>query len=81
LKAICELPEAEQELSGKHKPTVLKAIMHAVDIGNPTRKFEIAIKWAKDIVKEFFHQGDCELKEGLEISMLCDRHTVNFASS
>lgn len=31
------------------------------------------------IVKEFFHQGDRERTMGLDISMLCDRNTNNFA--
>ena len=55
LKIICELPEEERKLDEVNKPNVLKAVMHAVDIGNPTRKFEIAVKWAKEIVKEFFN--------------------------
>jgi cAMP-specific phosphodiesterase 4 len=28
--------------------------VHAADIGNPTRPFDIAKKWAEQIVKEFF---------------------------
>ncbi len=55
--------------------------MHAADLGNPTRKFEVAKKWAELIVKEFFMQGDRERALSLEISMLCDRHTTNFAKS
>ena len=54
LKTLCELPEEDRKLDEKNKPSILKAVMHAVDIGNPTRKFEIATKWSKEIVKEFF---------------------------
>jgi len=32
-------------------------------------------------VKEFFYQGDKERELGYDISMLFDRHTVNFANS
>jgi hypothetical protein len=56
-------------------------LVHAADIGNQTRPFEIAQKWAENVVKEFFDQGDKEKAQGLEISMLCDRHTTNFAKS
>lgn len=59
----------------------MKALVHASDIGNPTRPFDIARKWAENIVSEFFDQGDRERAQGLEISMMCDRHTTNFAKS
>ena len=59
----------------------MKAMVHAADIGNPTRTFDIAFKWARQIVREFYHQGDKERALGFDISMLCDRHTVNFAGS
>ena len=60
---------------------ILKGLVHAADIGNPTRPFDIAMKWAENIVSEFFDQGDKERCHGFEISMLCDRHTTNFAKS
>lgn len=81
LKAISELPENERALDSKNKSLVLKAMVHAADIGNPTRTFDISFKWARQIVREFYHQGDKERALGYEISMLCDRHTVNFAGS
>ena len=81
MKAIVELGESDRKLDQDNKPNILKAIVHATDIGNPTRKFDIAMPWAKCIVKEFFDQGDRERQMGLEISMLCDRNTVNFAKS
>lgn len=80
LTAISQLPEAERELNGKNKAILVKAIVHAMDVGNPTRKFDIALEWARRIVKEFFYQGDRERSLGYEISMLCDRHSSNFAS-
>ena len=59
----------------------MKALVHAADIGNPTKPFEIAKKWAENVVMEFFDQGDKERAQGFEISMLCDRYTTNFAKS
>ena len=81
IKGVAESPEDKQELSGKNKGLILKALVHAADIANPTRPFDIAKKWSIQIVKEFFNQGDKESALGLEISMLCDRHTTNFAKS
>ena len=60
---------------------MLKALVHASDINNVSRPFDIAKDWAERTVKEFFNQGDKERALGLEISMLCDRHTTNFAKS
>jgi len=48
-------------------------MVHAVDIGNPARKFEIAKLWAQKIVTEFFEQGDKEKAMGYEVSFGCDR--------
>ena len=58
---------------------MLKALVHAADVSNPTRPFDISKLWADAITKEFFLQGDREKEIGLEISYLCDRHTSNFA--
>jgi hypothetical protein len=80
INEILTKPESEQEWNGKNKATMMKAIVHAVDISNSTRDFDIAEKWAKSIVKEFFYQGDRERILGYEITMLCDRHTSNFAN-
>lgn len=60
---------------------MLKTTVHAVDISNPTREFSVAENWSKRIVKEFFYQGDRERVLGFDITMLCDRHTTNFAGS
>jgi len=59
----------------------MKALVHAADIGNPTRPFELAKQWAFVLFKEFFDQGDKEKAFGVEVSMLCDRNTTNFAKS
>jgi hypothetical protein len=77
-----DVPSDKKEpIDPKKKTNILKALVHAADIGNPTRPYQIAKMWAEKIVKEFFYQGDKERAFGLEISMLCDRHKVNFATS
>lgn len=40
--------------AGKHKPDIMKALVHAADIGNPARPFELAKMWALKILSEFF---------------------------
>lgn len=79
MKELGALPADQQELNGKNKPHILKALVHAADIGNPTRPFDIAKIWSEKIVREFFDQGDKERALGLEITMMCDRTTGNFA--
>ena len=54
-------------------------LVHAADIGNPTRPFELAKQWSENITKEFFGQGDKEKALGLDVTFLCDRNTTNFA--
>lgn len=38
----------------KHKPDLMKALVHAADIGNPARPYEICKTWAIKILSEFF---------------------------
>ena len=57
----------------------MKALVHAADIGNPARPFELAREWSLRILSEFFSQGDREKSLGLEVTNLCDRKTVNIA--
>ena len=63
--------------ANKHKPELMKALVHAADIGNPSRPYALCKDWAMRILSEFFAQGDKERALGLEITQLCDRKTVN----
>ena len=56
---------------------IMNFIIHLADISNPTKSVKIYEKWANRVTEEFFAQGDLEKKEGLEISFLCNRETVN----
>lgn len=38
----------------KHKPDIMKALVHAADIGNPARPFDLCKQWAFKILQEFF---------------------------
>lgn len=70
-----ELPFYLTDPGSRH--FVLELIIHASDISNSTKPFQLSCKWAMLIVDEFFEQGDREKKEQLQVSPMCDRHTVN----
>lgn len=52
---LTNLPKKEDyDPQVKHKSEIMKALVHAADIGNPTRPFEIAKMWTIRILREFF---------------------------
>ena len=60
---------------------VVNFIVHTADISNPAKQFHVYSKWTELLLEEFFLQGDLEKKEGLVVSFLCDRSTVNVPRS
>lgn len=60
---------------------LLKFLLHAADISNPTKNRQLATYWADNALAEFFAQGDKEEELGISISPLCDRGTVKRADS
>ena len=52
-------------------------IIHACDISNPTKPYEIYKIWANKVMNEFYLQGDKEKELGIPISFLCDRNTTS----
>ena len=65
----------------KDKNICMEIILHACDISNPFKPFEIYYEWTDRVLKEFWLQGDQERKLNLPISYLMDRFTVNTAKS
>lgn len=55
--------------------------MHIADISNPTKPWDISLKWTEWLYEEFFAQGDKERELGMQISDLMDRTTINIAKS
>jgi hypothetical protein len=55
--------------------------MHIADISNPSKTWEISLKWTEWLYDEFFAQGDKERDLGMQISDLMDRTTINIAKS
>jgi len=59
----------------------MNIVIHACDISNPTKPFEIYSKWADKVMNEFWIQGDREKELGLPISFLCDRATTTIPNA
>ncbi len=59
----------------------MNVIIHACDISNPTKPFEIYSKWADRVMSEFWLQGDKEKEMGFPVSFLCDRVTNKIPNS
>ena len=51
----------------------LQALLHAADLSNPCKKWEIHIQWTHAIVAEFFSQGDLERHLGVDVTPMLDR--------
>ena len=56
---------------------LLEVLLHAADISNPIKPWPVYEKWANLVMEEFFQQGDRERAEGLEVSAMYDRETVD----
>ena len=52
-------------------------IIHACDISNPTKPYEIYNIWANKVMNEFYLQGDKEKALAIPVSFLCDRNTTS----
>lgn len=66
------------DAAGKQKPEIMKALVHAADIGNQGRPFDICKAWAMKILAEFFQQVS-ELKQ--PINMADGLHRREIASA
>ena len=55
--------------------------MHACDISQGCRSFEVVHEWTYLLFDEFFDQGDLEKSMHLPVSMLCDRVSTNVTGS
>ncbi|CAM9374223.1 unnamed protein product [Ectocarpus sp. 12 AP-2014] len=59
----------------------MKVCIKSADISHPARVTDLHLRWTRDVIEEFFLQGDEEKSLGLEPSPLCDRHNTDIASS
>jgi hypothetical protein len=61
----------------ENQQIVLSYAVHSADISSPAKAFKICNKWKERVYEEFFSQGELEKKDGLSVSLLCDRNTTN----
>lgn len=55
---------------------VLQSLVHCSDLSNPTKPLELYRQWNNRVMQEFFHQGDLERQQELDVSPMCDRLTA-----
>ena len=72
-----ESDEIQVLKESKDRLFVMELCLHCADVSNPYKSFSICQKWAEVVVQEFCAQGDREKLEGLEVSPMMDRATVN----
>ncbi|XP_043200847.1 cAMP-specific 3',5'-cyclic phosphodiesterase 4C-like isoform X1 [Amphibalanus amphitrite] len=60
---------------------VLQSMVHCSDLSGPTRPLETYRRWVALVMEEFFHQGDRERENGLDISPMCDRYNATVEKS
>ena len=66
---------------GIDKQMILDQCLHASDIGNPCKPWNVCYVWAQQLFEEFFAQGDQERERSWQISYLMDRTITNIPSS
>jgi len=60
---------------------LLQQMLHCADLSNPTKPAHVYREWVNRVMAEFFRQGDRERELGVDISPMCDRHTVKVANA
>ena len=48
-------------------------VLHAADVSNCARPWQVYSKWVEPITEEFYRQGDSEVKAGLPVTPMMDR--------
>ncbi|KAL4460858.1 hypothetical protein ABPG74_016330 [Tetrahymena malaccensis] len=71
----------DYDIKGKDKQMCIDTIIHACDVSNPVKTWNVYQQWAHKVLSEFWSQGDQERSQGLQITYLCDRYTTNTAKS
>merc|ERR1712048_683242 len=69
------------EVLQSHSQVMGNALLHAGDVGNPMKPWELCYKYAQLCLDEFFAQGDKERELGIPVQMLNDRMKVNRPNS
>eukprot|EP01052_Picozoa_sp_SAG31_P040910 SAG31_NODE_6053_length_2190_cov_3.450024_4_plen_187_part_00 len=59
--------------SNEDRQLLMDVLLHAADLSNPARPFELASKWGTAICEEFYQQGEMEKRMGVPVSPMCAR--------
>jgi hypothetical protein len=78
--------EANQKLIkdkdySSEKLSILSIFIHAADISNPAKNFEICYAWGLRVTEEFFAQGDMEKNMSLPVTAMFDRDKVTLETN
>eukprot|EP00854_Cymbomonas_tetramitiformis_P007663 gene7663-9127_t len=73
--------EGEGAAGELERRRLLDLILHAADISNPCKPFEIAQQWVDRVFEEFFAQGDLERSKGLSVSPNMERASTSKAQA
>ena len=57
-KLKAAVSSSEFDLQDKDQQIIMDAIVHASDISNPLKPFDICKEWTKRVLEEFWNQGD-----------------------
>mmetsp|Transcript_5930 Transcript_5930/g.8980 ORF Transcript_5930/g.8980 Transcript_5930/m.8980 type:complete len:345 (+) Transcript_5930:760-1794(+) len=68
-----EKGEDRSAYESKDIELVCSLALHAADISNPAKSFELAKRWTQRVMTEFMNQGDKERERKFTISPMCDR--------
>ena len=72
---------SQSEVLPEDRVTALSYLLHAADISNPAKPWNLCRRWAGLVLKEFWAQGDQERIHGMEIGYMMDRYSINVAKS
>lgn len=63
--------------NSENQQIILNTCIHSADVSNPAKPYIVYKKWVSYVFEEFFNQGDMEKKEGLPVTVMCDRETTS----
>ncbi|EKX38106.1 hypothetical protein GUITHDRAFT_77478 [Guillardia theta CCMP2712] len=73
-KIIKRLEENMDLSDPEDRKFTLQTLLHAADLSNPCKPWNIHVQWTHAILAEFFSQGDLEREMGLEVIPMLDRN-------
>lgn len=79
--AAARFNAAEMFTQVEAKKMVMNCFLHAADVSNPCKKWDVSQAWAVCVLDEFFSQGDQEKMLGIPVQFLNDREKLNRPNS